>query len=351
MILDSLTREPINLNTFKKRLFDHYFQTSLFGLSKGEEGSELEDIWFLQSSYAVLCNHYDYSVLESADYWCATYISVNIFSDTYGLSNLLPRIKKDLGNKNIDRVFFILIDDHIITKEDILTSNFSIKDIGFKVSDILSIRYSVPIFSIKEKFINSRSTFFVVNSIASMSISSGYDVLKIKSSMNNLSSLKTDERSLNFVFNYEGTLVDRDLKISNMNHTYFEFSKDGQKFITEYGIYDSPSEEMYRSEIFSVFYANVKNVIDDINKRVNPGKIVDRFIIHNKVNGRILTEDIKFLFMWNWVKYVSKSIKENEFMAVLSGFGLNDNDRRSYSPIVIKDKFQSFLSKINMFME
>lgn len=351
MILDSLTREPINLDTFKKRLFDHYFQASLFGFPKKGGGSELEDIWFLQSSHAVLCNHCDYSVLDSVDYWSAIYMSVNIFSDTYGLSYLLPRIKKDLGNKGMDRVFFILIDDHIITKEDILISNFSIRDIGSRVSDVLSTRYSVPIFSIKEKFINNRSTLFVVNSIASIGISSGYDLLKIKSSMDNLSSLRTDGRSLNFVFNYEGSLVDRDLKISNMNHTYFEFSKDGQKFITEYGIYDSPSEKMYRSEIFSVFYANVKNFLNDMNGRVHPGKIIDKFIVHHKANGRILTEDIKFLFMWNWVNDVSKSIKENEFMTVLSSFGLNDTDRRSYSPVVVKAKFQNFLSKINMCME
>ena len=351
MILDSLTREPINLDTFKKRLFDHYFQASLFGFPEKGGGSELEDIWFLQSSHAVLCNHCDYSVLDSVDYWSAIYMSVNIFSDTYGLSYLLPRIKKDLGNKNMDRIFFILIDDHIITNEDVLTSNFSIKDIGSRVSDVLSTRYSVPIFSMKEKFINSTSTLFVVNSIASIGISSGYDSLKIKPSMDNLSSLRTDGRSLNFVFNYDGSLVDRDLKISNMSHSYLEFSKDGQKFITEYGIYDSPSEKMYRSEVFSVFYANVKNAISNMNGRLHPGKVVDRFIIHRKSNGRIITEDFKSIFMWNWINQISKSIKENEFMTVLSSFELNDNDRRSYSPIVIKAKFQSFLSKINMCME
>lgn len=351
MILDSLTRKPIDLDTFKKRLFDHYFQASLFGSSEKGGSSELEDIWFLQSSHAVLCNHCNYSVLDSVDYWSTTYVSLNIFSDTYGLSYLFPKIKKDLGNKGMDRVFFILIDDHIITKEDILISNFSIRDIGSRVSDVLSTRYSVPIFSIKEKFINSGSTFFVVNSIASIDISSGYDLLKIKFSMDNLSSFRTDGRSLNFVFNYEGSLVDRGLKISNMNHTYFEFSKDGQKFITEYGIYDSPSEKMYRSEIFSVFYANVKNFLNDMNGRVHPGKIIDKFIVHHKANGRILTEDIKFLFMWNWVNDVSKSIKENEFMAVLSSFGLNDTDRRSHDPVMIRVKFQNFLSKINMCME
>lgn len=350
MIFDSLTREPINLDTFKKKLFDHYFQTSLFGSSRRVD-PEFEDIWFLQSSHAVLCNHYDYSILDSLDNWSVVYTSVNIFSDTYGLSNLLPRIKKDLGNKNMDRVFFILTDDHIITKEDILISNFSIRDIGSKVGDVLSARYSIPIFSIKEKFINSRSTLFVVNSIASISLSSAYDSLKIKSSMDNISSFRSDERSLNFVFNYDGSLVDEDLKISNMNHSYLEFSKDGQKFITEYGYYSSASEKMYRSEIFSVFYANVKNFISNMNGRLYPGKVIDKIIIHRKIDGRIITEDLKSLFMWNWVNGVLKSIKENEFMTVLSSFGLNENDRRAYSPVVIKTKLEGFLLRVNMCME
>jgi hypothetical protein len=350
MILDSLTREPINLDTFKKKLFDHYFQASLFGSSRRVD-PESDDIWFLQSSHAVLCNHYDYSILDASDNWSVVYMSVNIFSDTYGLSNLLPRIKKDLGNKNMDRVFFILTDDHIVTKEDILISNFSIMDIGFKVSDVLSTRYSVPIFSIKEKFINSRSTLFVVNSIAGIGLSSTYDSLRINSSMDNLSSFRSDERSLNFVFNYDGSLVDEDLKISNMNHSYLEFSKDGQKFITEYGSYSSASEKMYRSEIFSVFYANVKNFISSMDGRLYPDKVIDKFIIHRKIDGRIITEDLKSLFIWNWVNSVSKSIKENEFMAVLSSFGLNQNDRRSHSPVVIKDRLEGFLLKIDMCME
>lgn len=350
MILDSLTRSPINLDTFKKRLFDHYFQDSLFGSSM-RDNPESEDIWFLQSSHAVLCNHYDYSILNSLDYWSVVYMSINIFADTYGLSNLLPRLKKDLGSKNMDRVFFILTDDHIITKEDLLVSNFSIRDVGLRVSDVLSTRYSVPILSIKEKFINNRSTFFVVNSIASIGLSSAYDSLKIEPSMDNLTSLRSEGRSLNFIFNYEGSLIGDGLKISNMNHSYLEFSKDGQKFITEYGIYNEASEKMYRSEIFSVFYANVKNFISDMNGRLHPGRVINSFIIHRKVNGRIVTEDIKSLFMWNWMNGVAGSIKDNDFMMTLSQLGLNEDNRCSYSPVVIKARLEGFLLKINMCME
>jgi hypothetical protein len=245
------------------------------------------------------------------------YNSINLFLDSFTMSYFLQRIKK---SKEINKSLYnlILLDDHEIVFDDVLSSNFSFGDIGKEVSDVLSSRYSVPITSLSRSLYFSKDLFAIFSSVSTIVIDKNFSGINTK--VNHINDLSSSSciNAVNIVCSYENSLLinaDKVVDFVNKPLSIIEFTGSSTKIYFNSIKKEFNTESLTRSEFFENFFLNFSNFISgdfSENKDFLEEDFLISLSIQKKTDNKIINIDFQTLMVMEYVKIIESSIAINK---------------------------------------